>query len=89
MTLTPTQIDALDDYTNAQMVKLLRYQIAELASGGPEASVTIGAHSYTMADMDKLRLMLKQFTEMAAVDADAVAVETAGCPVVSYQEPQA
>ncbi len=88
MVLTPTQIDALDDYTNAQMVKLLRYAIAELSSAGPEASVSVAGRSWSMGDLDKLKSALTHFTELAAADAEAAAISTLGCPVVSYQEPQ-
>ena len=88
MVLTPTQIDALDNYTNAQMVKLLRYAIAELGSAGPEASVSVAGRSWTMADLEKLKSMLAHFSDLAANDADAAAISTLGCPVVSYQEPQ-
>ena len=88
MTLSPSQIDALDSYTNAQMLKLVRYAIAQLLSGGPEATVTVLNHSYTMQDLDKLRQMEKHYAETAAHDADSTAVDTAGAPVVRYQEPQ-
>lgn len=39
MVMTPAQIDALADYTNAQMVKLLRYAITELAGAGLDVTV--------------------------------------------------
>lgn len=88
MAYTPAQIEALDSYTNAQIVKLLRYCIAELASN-PESQVVGPANrSYTFRDMDQLQRMLTRFEQLAAADADATAVETTGCPVVTYQEPQ-
>jgi hypothetical protein len=88
MTLTPAQIDALDTYTNAQMVKMLRYAQVQLVSAGPEGSVAVAGRTWTMKDMRELESVLASYEKRAADDADASALETTGCPVVTYQEPQ-
>jgi len=85
---TPTEILALDDYTNAQMLKLVRWNIATLVSS-PDATVTLpGGRSYTVHQLDALQRLEKFYAEKAGDDADATAVETVGCPVVRYQEEQ-
>jgi len=85
--LTPDEIDALPDYTNAQMVKLIRSAIAELASS-PEATVTVAGRSYTMADMGQLRAALRTFMDLAAEDTAAATDAGSYAPVVQFQEPQ-
>jgi hypothetical protein len=86
MALTPAQIDALPDYTNTQMVKLLRAAIAELGSN-PEAIVQVGGHSHTLQDLDKLRMALRQFEQAAAEDAEVARVAAGGgAPVVRFVE---
>ena len=56
MPKTPDEIDALDTYTDAQMLKLVRWGIAEVLSN-PEVSVSVGGRSYTLADLNTLREM--------------------------------
>jgi len=85
--MTPTQIDAADNYTNAQLLKLVRYAIAELLSD-PDATVTFGTRSYTRQNLEALRRQEEFYAARAADDADASAVETIGCPVVRNQEEQ-
>lgn len=88
MALTPQQIDELPDYTNAQMVKLLRAAIAELASN-PEATVTVAGHAHTLQDLDKLRMALKDFERAAAEDQEAARTAAGGgAPVVRFVEAQ-
>jgi len=84
---TPTQVDALDDYTNAQLLKLTRYAIARLVSD-PDAAVTIGGRSYTVHSIDTLRRLEEHYAARAAEDSDGSAIDTAGCPVVTNQEAQ-
>ena len=89
MALTPTEIDALPNYSNAQMAKLLRVAIAELGSN-PEATVTVGGRTCSLQDLDKLRLSLGHFEQAAREDEQAAALNAGGgCPVVRFQEPQA
>ena len=88
MALTPAQVDALPEYTNAQMVKLLRNNIAELASN-PEATVQgLGGRAYTFRDMDQLKRLLQHFQQLAADDLDGANIAFSGAPVVSNQKPQ-
>ena len=56
MAKTPIEIDALDTYTDAQMLKLARWAIVEVKSN-PEASVSVGGRSYTLVDLNTLREM--------------------------------
>ena len=85
---TPTEIAALDDYTNAQFLKLVRWCIATLISS-PDATVSLpGGRSYTVHQLDALRKLEEFYGPRAAEEADATALETVGCPVVRYQEEQ-
>jgi hypothetical protein len=77
MAKTPAEIDALPNYTNAQMVKLVRAAIAELVSD-PDASVDLVNQSWTVHDLDKLRLMLRDFERAAAADARQAATAAGG-----------
>ena len=56
MAKTPDEIDALDTYTDAQMLKLVRWAIATVLSN-PETSVSVAGRSYTLADLNTLREM--------------------------------
>ncbi len=88
MSLTPAQIDALPDYSNAQMVKLLRHALATLASAPEGAVVMVNGRQYTTHNLAVLRNVLQEFEAMAIRDADAAGADD-GAPLVSYQEPQA
>ena len=72
MALTPEQIDALPDYTAAQMVKLWTHVVAELGSAGPDAQV-VGPNnrSYTLRNLDEAKRMLQFWQERAAMEAAA------------------
>ena len=85
--LTPAQIDAADTYSNAQMLKLARLAIAELVSDN-QAAVTVGGRSYTFQDLGTLREIEAHYRRLAAEDAAATDLDSTGCPVVTYQEPQ-
>ena len=89
MAITPTQIDALPDYSNAQMVRLCRWAIAQLTAQ-PEADVTFpGGRRFTYRDLDQLTRQLAHFELLAANDAqaaDAAAGGGQGSLVVQYLE---
>jgi len=86
---TKADIAALEDFTNAEMVKLYRKLIVDLGAAGPEGQV-VGPfnHAYTLRDLRQVQETLKHFEAKAAEDADAATITTTGCPVVQYQEPQ-
>ena len=51
---TPAEILALDSYTDAEMLKLVRWNIATLVSS-PDATVTLpGGRSFTVHQLDAL-----------------------------------
>lgn len=54
---TPDEIDALDTYTDAQMLALVRWAVATVLSSPAGASVSVAGRSYTMADLAQLREM--------------------------------
>ncbi|HUT60759.1 MAG TPA: hypothetical protein VNA25_23180 [Phycisphaerae bacterium] len=86
MARTPAEIDALADYTNAQMVRLIRWAIAELISD-PEMTVTVAANTYTHQDLDKLQRMLAHFERAVIDEQDQAAADAGGaCATVRYQE---
>ena len=74
MALTPEQIDALDDYSATQMVKLWRHVIAELGSN-PEASVNgPNGRAYTLRSLDEAQRMLAYWIAQAAAEAETAAI---------------
>ena len=85
--LTPAQIDALPDYTNAQMAKLHRYAITELTTGGV-SSKTIAGRTFTFNDLTALRDLERYYNRLANDDAAITAGATSGCPRVAFQEPR-
>jgi hypothetical protein len=91
MALTPTEIDALPDYTNAQMVKLLRAALAELATNPDQATVEVAGRTWSQQNLTALRSTLAYFVDLAAQDADAAAATAdfngGAAPVVRFQEP--
>jgi len=90
MTLTPGQIDALPDYTNAQMVKALRLLMVTI-SANPAAEVEQFGRRWSVHNLTTLENTIAAFEKRAAADAEAAAAlaGTGGyAPTVSYQEPQ-
>jgi len=92
--LTPAQIDALPDYTNAQMVKLHRSALVDLAGAGPDGSVAVAGRQYTLRDTDQLRASLRYFEDLARADAEAAAIANGdpaagGCLISRFGEPTA
>jgi len=65
MAITTTTIDALPDYTDAQMLKLVKHAISQILGGAQ--SYSINGRSFTSADLDKLKGMLT-FYEDRVVD---------------------
>jgi hypothetical protein len=83
MGLTPAQIDGLPDYTNAQMVKLIRKGIVDLVSSSA-VEVIINNRRFVYRDLGQLQNMLKDFEEMAAIDEANQQLGDAQCPVMGY-----
>lgn len=52
MAMTPSEIDALPDYTAAQLLKVLERNIVEVHTGGQ--SYGINGRQYTRADLESL-----------------------------------
>ncbi len=70
MTLTPEEIDALPDYTAAQMAKLWLNFIVELGSAGPDVQVTgPNNRQYTTRNLDEAKRMYQYWQEQAAIEA--------------------
>jgi len=91
MTLTPAQIDALPDYTAAQMVKLWRNVIATLGSNPSSSVQGPNGRGYTLRQLDEAQRMLAYWNRLALEESEAAAAlaGTSGyAPTVSYQEPQ-
>ena len=84
---TPTEIAALDSYTHAEMLKLVRWAIATLVSGPQDASATINGETYTIQDIEKLNRLERHYAARAAEDAADAELDDAGSPVVEYQGP--
>jgi hypothetical protein len=88
--LTPEQIDALPEYTNAQMVKLLRHALIELASSPEDAQVMVAGRQWTTHNIAQLKSTLEYFEQRAAQDVLAAAAtagdEAAYAPTVKFQE---
>lgn len=61
MAISTTTIDGLPDYTDAQMVKLIKYAITQVLGGAQ--SYSINGRSYTGADIDKLKTLLAWYEE--------------------------
>jgi hypothetical protein len=74
MVLTPAQIDAFDSYSNAQIVKLLRRAMVQIAAD-PEASVEVMGRTWTVHNLSTLTTTIQEFQKLA--DADARAAESA------------
>lgn len=55
MAISTTDIDNLPDYTDAQMLKLVKYAISQILGGAQ--SYSINGRTYTSADLEKLRDM--------------------------------
>ena len=70
MALTPAEIDALPDYTNAQMVKALRLLLATI-SADPEAEVELRGRRWTIHNLTTLENTIAAFEKRAAADAAA------------------
>jgi hypothetical protein len=84
MARTPAQIDALPDYTNAQMAKLWRNLIAELGSDPEVQTMGPNNRSYTLRNLDEAQRMLLYWEGRAAIDAEAAGAQ--GCPTVRFVE---
>lgn len=56
MAISTSTIDGLPDYTDAQMVRLVKHAISQVLGGAQ--SYSINGRSYTGADLDKLKKML-------------------------------
>lgn len=83
--LTPIEIDALPDYSNAQMLKLVRVMIADVVSD-PDAMVSFpNGRSYTQKDIDKLVRMEKYYVRR--VCAESASSSTGGAGVVQFGKP--
>lgn len=61
MAITTTQLDALPDYTDAQMVKVCKKAIVDILAGGQNYS--INGRTLSRADLDKVTNMLSFFEE--------------------------
>lgn len=59
-------VDSIQDFTTAQLLKLVQYAIATLMTGGQ--SYTINGRQFTRADLDELRRMRTDLK--AEVDAE-------------------
>lgn len=82
MALTPAEILALPSYTNAEMVKLLTWAMAELASNPDQAMVTVAGRSWSQQNLTMLRNVLAEYQRLAAVDA----IRAAGGPAAGVAE---
>ena len=72
MALTPEQVDALPDYSNAQMAKLLRYAMVQITND-MDAEVEVAGRRWSRHNLTTLRETLAHFEAMASADAAAAA----------------
>ena len=56
MAISTSTIDSLPDYTDAQMLKLVKHAISQILGGAQ--SYSVNGRTYTGADLDKLKAML-------------------------------
>lgn len=66
MAKTPAQIAALDTYTDAEMLKLVRWAIAELVSNPDQATVSVAGRQYGQQDLAKLQELERYYASNAA-----------------------
>lgn len=66
MAISTSTIDGLPDYTDAQMVRLIKYAITQVLGGAQ--SYSINGRSYTSADLDKLKMMLTFYEDRIEAD---------------------
>lgn len=84
---TPAEIDALDAYTNAQMLKLTRHAIATLMSD-PDAKVKIAGREWEVHNLEQLREQEKYYQARVAEEESVTDTTSAGgCPVVRFVRP--
>jgi hypothetical protein len=80
--LTTDEIDALPTYTNAQLLKLIDFQIASILAGGQRYSVN-------ERNMEKAKLddLFKRRAELvAAVEEEEATDDVGGIVLVQYGE---
>lgn len=56
MAISTSTIDGLPDYTDSQMLKLVKHAISQILGGAQ--SYSINGRTFTAADLDKLKTML-------------------------------
>jgi len=81
MPLTPTQIDALDNYSDGQQLKMWKLASIELAAAG--VSYAINGRSLTRNDAEEVRKMIEFFE--ARINADS-SDASGGIALVQYGE---
>ena len=81
--MTPDQIDALPEYTPAQLRKQVNWAIAQLLAN-PYAAVSVRERSFTFKDLDKLRDWREALTEEIAADEVA---DFGGVAYAKFQDP--
>ena len=64
---TPAEIAALDAYTDAEMLKLVRWAITELVSAPSGATVSVAGRSYTTQNLAQLRELEQVYTARVSV----------------------
>jgi hypothetical protein len=75
--LSPAQIDALATYTNAEMAKLLRYAIVQLASDPTNQTVEVAGRKWSTHQLPEMRRLERDYRDAAAADAAAAEVVSA------------
>lgn len=66
MPKTPAEIAALYTYSDAEMLKLVQWAIAELISNPDSASVSVAGRSFSQVDLTKLRDMEQVYSNRVA-----------------------
>ncbi len=69
-TPTPTEVDALDDYSYAQMAKLCRRAIVTLTASPDQTVKLPDGREFTVQDLDRLRRAEQTYRRLAAEAAE-------------------